>query len=218
MKSEALQMWLKRHAEVLAVAGAHEAAADLSAFAAIFGLRPKATVGAVLKALQSVDYSGVTGAGNTDKLSAILGLMVKSVEGIAKAGDAKGLELVSEFVSSHRTLPLEPFVARLTDTLKSPPPTKKSKTAAPSLCDAGIRNYVSRLETALGDDPGFKEVYSELTSDERVKAADAKKIAKSFAGKAGSSKADALGRIYARHSALMSARPKADAIGGRLAS
>ena len=219
MKSEAIRTWLESQAEVLSVACDSSVADDLRAFAKIFGVRPKSNASVVFSALEKMDTSDLSGSQRMDKFAKVVAAMNQAVTGIAKAGEAKDLKKLVDFVSAHRRLTLDGFVERAVETLKSPPAKKPTRKApAPDLSDADIRCYVARLETALGDDRGFDEVYSELSKDKRLRAADAKKIAKAFSGKAGSSKADSLGRIFGRHSALMSARPKAEAIGGRLAS
>jgi uncharacterized protein YigA (DUF484 family) len=86
------------------------------------------------------------------------------------------------------------------------------------LNEATVRDYLRRLEEALADEQGFEEEYARLASDDRVKAPDAKRIAKAFAGKSGRSKSDALGLIAARQQSLVGARAKANATGSRSAA
>jgi hypothetical protein len=143
----------------------------------------------------------------------LLRALVESACKFAKVSDANNLRKFAAVIAVRDTDSFDAFVSRATKALASRPIPPLPAT----FTDADLGACVKRLEEALGDELRFESVYQQISKDERLKAADAKKLAKAFSGKSGKTKADALGLIYGRHKNMMSAEPKADATGRRLA-
>lgn len=99
----------------------------------------------------------------------------------------------------------------------------KPKTAGAGASKAaGVRpdvvaSHVRKLETALGDDLGFRSAMSALEVDKTVSSKEIIAIAKAFAFKAAKSRDAALKGIWGRHQNLMSSGAKSAATGGRIA-
>lgn len=86
--------------------------------------------------------------------------------------------------------------------------------------DQLVSDYLSKLETALGDDERFSAIFGELQSDSSVTQADAVAIGSKFVAPmaASTSKTKAFERILKRHKNLMAFKLKQRAIGGRSAA
>jgi hypothetical protein len=138
----------------------------------------------------------------------------KCLETSATKQVIKDFECIIAGLEPFHAWSVEQFVTEATAHIQKPKPS----TGIPSLSKAGILSYVHRLEEALGDDEGFRKVYSQLAKDRAVKADIAKEISRIFTKKAGKSKKDALGLIMRRHDNMMGARARSDATNNRTAA
>lgn len=80
-----------------------------------------------------------------------------------------------------------------------------------------IASFHRRLESTLGDDPGFKAVVAEIESDSSLTTAEFSVLSKDFSLKTANTRAAALKNIRARHQNLMTSRAKSAATAGRVA-
>jgi hypothetical protein len=142
------------------------------------------------------------------ELAGEIPVMQAVAHALGKAPVAAALDEVKRFAERHPGVGVEELESAVAEQLrlhKSKPRTSRQ----PPTKDASIvPSYERRLEEALGDDLGFGELVSQLESDRRVSAADLKQLAKSFTGRAGKNKSDAIEAIKARHRNLMDARAK----------
>lgn len=102
---------------------------------------------------------------------------------------------------------------------KAPQPAAKAKAKKPAE-PPDLRKvdfYVRSLDTALGDDPGFKAVMAQLADKNAVSNEEISLIAERFAFAKVKARTAALGKIQARHDQLMAGRAKAEATQGRVA-
>ena len=213
MEASVLREWLGSQIEIVRKVCDGENVFSLSHVSDLLAIRKGASVADVCKALNKV--SGGGGSGVTLGATAeLLNLMVASACRFAKAGDAKDLKRFAAVIDGKKGEHIDSFVAKATEALA---PQPRRATAAPALTDNDLRAYLKRLEEALGNEEGFEDVYLQVSKDARLKAPEAKKLARAFVGKSGRSKSDALGLIYERHKSLMGARYRAEATGGRLA-
>jgi hypothetical protein len=164
---------------------------------------------------QFCSMDAIAAALTVSLVSQLVALMVACADTVASAKIRSELRLFSEALQRHQEVGLDKLLDTAAALLHRP---AKSARAANPLDEADIRNYVQRLEEALGDEDGFDQEYKRLTADARMKVADAKKIAKAFAGKSGGSKAEAFNLIAGRQSSLIGARAKANATAGRSAA
>jgi len=212
MKTSALREWLFRQADLLDKACSAERASNVRRLADLLTARSNSPVTEICKMLQAVK----PGSGKEPSLGDLSGLLTAMADAacvFAKSVDAKDLRQFVAVIEEKREHSLDAFVQQATEAL-----IKRSSRSVPSgVSEEVLRSYLKRLEEALGDEQGFEEVYQQLQADTRLKAPDLKKLAKSFVGKSGKSKIDALGLIYGRHNSLISARGAAGSTGRRLA-
>lgn len=102
---------------------------------------------------------------------------------------------------------------------KAPQPAAKSKAKKPKEPPdlRKIDFFIRSLDTALGDDPGFKAIMAQLADKEVATNEEISLIAQRFAFAKVKGRASALGKIQARHDQLMAGRAKAEATHGRVA-
>lgn len=217
MKSKEIHAWLEAHINVLELGCSDGCATELRQLLSLFEIREtiliKDICGAIERASPSVAQNeGVTVA----NINTIFDLMIKCTAPIASKTAKLNLKLLRETLHKHENLNLESLLNAISNVLNKT--GRIAQTQEADLGDTAVRDYVRRLEEALGDEQGFDEEYARLVGDKRIKAPDAKQIAKAFAGKSGRSKSDALGLIAARQQSLIGARAKADATGGRSAA
>lgn len=212
MKAAALREWLFKQADLLETVCNFQHAPAVRRLADLLTVRGNATVSDVCRILRTVKPSGVEEP-SIGPLADLLSAMTETACIFAKADDAKDLRQFAAVIGEKREYSLDEFVQRATEALSQRP--SRSTTSAAS--EEVLRSYLKKLEEALGDEQGFEEVYEQLRADARLKAPDTKKLAKSFVGKAGRSRADALALIYGRHKSLIGARAAAGSTGRRLA-
>ena len=80
-----------------------------------------------------------------------------------------------------------------------------------------LRQYVERLESALGEDT-FDVILDEIKRDKTVKMAEAKALARAMTGVRARSKHDAFTLLRMRHANIVGTRARMLAIGGRIAA
>lgn len=214
MKSIAFSGILTAQADLLSAAGAEEWSAAFRQFADLFIQRPDATVTAVLKAMSPIG-AGEGGADGlpVDTIVAAAPAFVQLGASMSKAAGTDAAAFM-EWLGKHTGRTAPSVAADALDRLNRPTRTKSKK----PVDQEAIASYLRRLETALGDADGFRELYSELARDRAVGLAEAKAIARAFAGTPGKSKKDALETILRRHTQLLGVQAHLKANAGRSAA
>ena len=203
-------------ADFLSAGGAVESAQSLRDLATVFEVLPPKSVADVSKRLNGLQFQGgASGHGSLGGLIDVLTPLGALMVSMGKQPAAKDIDLVCELLSRHRGAPIEAFALAAIDALTSAPATKKA-TKKPLREDL-VARYHRHLEQALGDDPGFAEVYDRLTTDPDMGSAEITLLAQRFSLAKARSRDAALKKILARHQALMTSRARSAATAGRIA-
>jgi hypothetical protein len=213
MKAKDFAQFLNQFSEVLSAQGANNASV-WSDLAKIFEIKPRANVADVCKQIEAAEPSA--GRGINDLIDGMRGLKVV-LSGHAKKALIDDLARVMDALSPHRNSSIEELSSAVRTALQA----SKSKPARSQRAELNVEavgRYLRQLETALGDEAGFVEVFELLKKDKAIKTPEAKRLAREFAKGAASSKEKALNLIWGRHASLMQARAKAAATAGRTAA
>lgn len=138
--------------------------------------------------------------------------LVAALSNIGKAGLLKDLDQLSITLRKKSHVDKDDLI----DAFKAAA-IKKTASKKKVANEAVVQKYLSALETALGDDVGFNQVFRTLEQDPMVKSSEAISLAKQFAFATVKSRAAALKKISSRHQALMTSRAKSSATAGRIA-
>lgn len=213
MKAKQFGQFIDAFSEMLDRADAAAQANAWRTVASMFRAKPSASVNDVCKAITQLGQSVSHGSGDTKALIEIWPSMKQHFSTCAKKPFIDDLKTLIESLTPFSEASLielsEKVCAKLSPSVV---------TQQPNVSIDIVPTYLQRLEATLGDEKAFSEVYSSLKGDSRVKAADAKKLAREFTKRAASSKIDALERIWDRHASLMGAGARAKATGGRTAA
>jgi hypothetical protein len=213
-----------------------EAAAALRAVAALLtaagAVRPTPALGRLADALEAA--GGATLAAAARRLQALPeqrgdGVPLGTVEpllpplrtllsAVGKAAGARDAAALAALIATHGGSDAE-ALARAA----SAKPAGTARTMARGAAKAPLREdlvaaHRQALEQALGDADRFSAAYAALEADAGMGRAELLALARQFAGAAARSRADALKRIWGRHAAVLTARAKAAATGGRSAA
>lgn len=207
-------------AELLKAGNSIPEAQALHELAALFEILPSSTVANVVKRLKNLGLPEVFSSGKkaADCL-VLLSALSSFLKKIAKQPAAKDVDLVHDLLRGYAEAPLEAITLAANEALTSPPKAKKATTKAPKkpLREDLVERYLRRLEEALGDDPGFAEVYGRLSADPDMGSAELALLAQRFSLKKPRGRDAALKSILGRHQALMTSRARSAATAGRIA-
>lgn len=213
MKAKDFAQFLKQFSKVLSAQGGNGSAA-WNELATIFEIKPAATVADVCKQVEAAAPSAGRGVGNfIEGLRSLEALLA----GHAKKALIDDLGRVADALAQHRNTSIEELSSAVRTALQA----AKSKPARSQKAELNaelVGRYLRQLETALGDEAGFVEVFDALKTDKAIKAREAKHLAREFAKGAAASKDKALKLIWGRHASLMQARAKGAATAGRTAA
>lgn len=213
MKAKDFAQFLNQFSKVLAGQGSSNPRA-WNELAKIFEIKPTATVAAICKHLETATPAAGRGLGNlVDGMRDLKALL----PGHAKKGLIDDIARVADALSQHRNSSIEELCSTVRTSLQARKP-KPARSQKAELDTEAVGRYLRRLETALGDEAGFVEVYDALRSDKTIRAPEAKHLAREFARESATSKAKALTLIWGRHASLMQARAKGEATAGRTAA
>lgn len=217
MKSSEFSDCLKRSADLLRAAHVPTAGA-FERLAAVFRLGASKKVSdtaAKLRQLQLANASFLQT--KVESVAAIMPAITNLVSTLAPKSKAD-FELVSDLLASHSRASLDDWIERAAEAL-STASAKKSKAKSPPQPPSTelVDRYRRLLETALGDDIGFRDAYSRLEADPGMRSAELILLAKHFASASVRTGPAALKKIFARHQALMIGRAAAAATAGRVA-
>lgn len=220
MKSIEFSNCLKQCSDVLQAAQAPAPARELRQLAMVFstaGTKKVADVTAKLGRL--VVRAESSGQSTLGPLCPVIRALTELVVSISPKA-ASDFALVSELLEHHANDPVDAWCNLAIETLATPPTRKSSSTpkkvAAPTN-DQLVDRYERILESALGDDLGFRQAYARLESDPEMRAPEMSVLAKRFAAASAKARPAALKKIFARHQALMISRAASAATAGRVA-
>ncbi len=219
MKAKDFGLFLEAFADVV---GAQASPKELLP---IFAANPVMDVKAICKLTENVNPGGMT-PGNIQSLLTSLKAMRRCLGDNVKKAFADDLVLFTTALDRFKHVKAAEFAAAVIEQMNSAAaPKGNKKTAAPqrrvepAVPPAElVKNYLSALEEALGNDARFTEVYERLKKDKNMKAPQVKQLAKEFANATGKTKDDFFFRILARHQTLMGIEARAKATGGRTAA
>jgi hypothetical protein len=199
-------------AELLESAGSVSTSAQLSSIATVFNAARDKTAGAALKKLSVVRLGP---QGDSDQLRDLYIVLNKTIGFVQKAFPGRSVKLLETFgtiLLYNSSASTTRFVEAATRALGIEP----KKVANPPR-EGVVRDYLKRLEAALGDE-GFEAIHKHLSEDKGASAAEVIAIAKAFTGKRPTGKSRALQAVWNRHHTLMTFRTKVDARAGRSAA
>lgn len=217
MRLHQFEQWLNRHTYVFEAACSEVYTEELEGVRQLAAKHGSVMVKTLASAIETVDVNAGEGRSCRD-LSDVVNALVDATRVFGKADALKSLDAFAHALSKRKNENFFELMRALDHRLASPSRTPARRTNAASLSEEEVKGYVQRLESALGEEKIFDELFNQVKNDNNVKAQDAKNIAKKFVGKAGKSKADAFRLIYERHSSLMESQARAVSTGGRSAA
>lgn len=213
MKAKDFAQFLNQFSKVMAGQGSSSPGV-WNELAKIFEIKPTATVAAICKHLEAATPAAGRGIGNlVDGMRDLKVLLT----GHAKKALIDDLTRVTNALSQHRNSSVEELCSTVRTFLQASK-SKPTRSRKAVLNTEAVGKYLRQLETALGDEAGFVEVYDALKSDKMIRAPEAKHLAREFAREGATSKDKALKLIWGRHASLMQARAKGAATAGRTAA
>jgi hypothetical protein len=188
----------------------------LGEVAKVFLALPSKSVADVVKRLDHLPPPTNVVDTELESVTGSIAILRELMAGRAKESLVKDLGLLEKLLRRFRGVDLDVFVLTAMKELVQAVPTRTRQSRGPLRSDL-VDSYNRRLEEALGDDPGFRSVFGELSSDAAMGSSEAAALAKRFAHASARSRDAALKKILARHQALMTSRAKSLATAGRIA-
>lgn len=216
MKAKDFAQFVGTFSDVLAAAGANEAAKAWQTLLPIFSIKPTANVSTICKAIDGMSCSSHHTGIHLQRVIGLIPALERCLATAAKKAMVDDLKLLGKTMAPFAHVSVSTFADVAVARMQLPATKGRNRKAEPGV-DI-VQKYLRRLEQTLGDEPGFAEVFATMKKDAAVKAADAKKLSKEFAGKAATSKTQAFDLIWKRHASLMGARADAEATAGRTAA
>lgn len=205
MNAKKFKNWLKATCKILNESGGGKELVHLLHFIDSLELEPKTTV---RKLCQFMSAAAVeSGTPNLSQATRIVSLMTNSAVILVSKSDGQVLKLFADTVSEKRDCELSGLISAVNNAL-----------GGGGLTEAERKYLVKQLHDAAGNMKAFEKVYSDITNNPRIKADDAKEIAKEFTGETAKSKNDAFGRIYNLFESLKGTKANADSNDGRSAA
>lgn len=206
-------------ADLLEAGNSPVEARALRILASILEAAPTKTVADTVKRLRNLEpqASGrdADGSGSVVDVLHALSTLLKS---LAKQPAAKDVDVIRELLQEYQEVPIEALASTAIEALRFAAPAKKpKKSTAKPVRDDLVERYHRRLEEALGDEPGFADVFSRLTNDPDMGSAELSLLAKRFSLANARGREIALKKIMSRQQALMTSRARSAATAGRIA-
>lgn len=216
MKSTDFSLLLKRSADLMESAGASRHALALDGMARVFAAGREKSVSNFVESLRSIDFpKGTLRQTTLSGVEPMMTALVSLLSTVASKGACSDLALVSTFLKQHADVSIDALVDHASN-LMSTANTKQTKSAKQLRSDI-VDLYNKRLEEALGDEDGFRNVYQQLGKDSNVGPAELAALAKRFAFASTRGRDQSLRKIMARHQSLLTARAASRATAGRVA-
>lgn len=217
MKAKDFKDFITAFAQMLSEARAYDQADAWAAFARIFDVKPGANVSDICKVLPSVEH---TENGSGPSLAHLVRL-IPTIEYCFSKHSKKALfddlRRVANALAPFSEVSVESYVGAAVARLQEPPRSKTAKHTAVPAAEL-VEAYLRELQSALGDEIRFPEVFAALKKDKGIKVTEAKQLALAFADLNAKSKRDALELIWLRHASVVGARARARATAGRTAA
>lgn len=217
MRLHQFGQWLDQHILVIEQACLGTDKTQLRTLSELAQNHSSKTVKAVASAIETVEVKNGSGT-NCRQLSDTINAMVGATREIGKADAVRSLDAFAQALSKRKDETFSELILVLEQCLARTARRPSTRSTTGSLNEEDIAAHVHDLESALGDEIQFVQVFRRIKNDKNVRAQDAKNISKKFVGKSGKSKADAFRLIYERHSSLLESRARAKSTGGRSAA
>lgn len=219
MKSSAFADRLEEAAAVFAAAHATNVAATLRAIVPIFRALPTKTVIDIIKKLENEDYAGASFMQTRlDTVAGVLPALERFTASVASKAVATDFSAFSALIEKHKNAGLDQFIKSAMEALALPAASKSKAAKAPKALRIDlVEHYHKKLEEALGDDPGFRQLIAKLQHDHEMTSAEMTALAKRFAFASPKGRDQALKKITSRHQDLMISRAASRATAGRIA-
>lgn len=218
MKSNDFKDFIALFAQMLREAGADDQADGWATLAHVFGVKPTANVADICKVLSSVER---VNDGSGSKLAHLVRL-IPAIENCFAKYSKKALfddlKRVAIAIAPFSDVSVQAYAQAAIARLQEPPKSKPGKQQPAMPATELVEAYLQRLQSALGDEARFPEVFDSLKKDKAIKVTEAKLLARAFADLNAKSKGDALELIWLRHDSALGARARARATGGRTAA
>jgi hypothetical protein len=225
LKTDELRSILDKFADLLVANGCDQATSrGLKELSAVFASGEIKSLAAFVKIAEGLPAPGETGlpaGGQTlAAISSALDHLRFVFQDVAK-DVTDGLATLVKTLKPHAALPASVFVTNFLAASKPEKPTRKPKPEKPKpeakpktgsktkdvavVNENLVEDYVRRLEASLGDDAKFQPLFSEISADQRIKAAESVAIATRFYGRIAksTSRPKALERIRERHTKVV---------------
>lgn len=197
------------------LAGDERARIAWAAIADVLRTPPAKSVRGVLKALDGVAAEpAAAGRASFRDITAGAGPIQELVSAVGGAAAIADFSALLEWLGAREDADVESFARKAKAALAAP---RAGEQSAKPIDRRLVGKYATRLEETLGDE-SFSALHQELKADKAVKVAEAKEIARQFTGRPGTSRANALQRIWDRHRALIDGRKRIEAMDGRSAA
>ena len=217
MKAKEFKDFIATFANVLREAGANDQAEGWHCLATIFEAKPGANVADICKALTSMERPE---SGPGSRVAQFIRLVPAVESWFAKHGKkavVDDLKRIASTLSRFSDIPVEAFVQAAVAKLQQHPQEKaKSQPKIPSA--ELVLSHLKNLQSAVGDEIRFPEVFSALKQDKRIRVAEAKQLAREFAELNAKTKGEAFDLIWHRHASVVGSRARARATAGRTAA
>lgn len=219
MKSAEFSKQLGKAADLLKAVQGPANAALLRRLATLFEAVPTKAVSDVTKKLESLKFNnGSFLQTKVENITTVMQSLTEFVSSISPKFKAD-FELTAGLLAKFGHAPFDEFIERSLERLTAEPVAKSTGqrgAANPPNTDL-VDRYYRILESALGDDSGFRSAYARLEADREMRAPEVSALAKRFALASVKARPAALKKIFSRHQALMISRAAAAATAGRVA-
>jgi hypothetical protein len=219
MKSSAFADRLNEAAAMFDAAHATKEANALRSIAPVFKALPAKTATDVIKKLSEADFPSATFMQvRMDVIASALPPLEQFVASIATKAIAADFTAFTTLIEKHKNTGIEQFVVKATEVLSAPTVGKAKPVKTPKILRSDlVERYNKRLEDALGDDPGFRQIIVQLQNDTEMTSGEMTALAKRFAFASVKSRDQAVKKILSRHQDLMISRAASRATAGRIA-
>ncbi len=219
MKSSDFADRLGKIAQTFEAAKASDLARALHKVTPIFRVLPGKSVADIVKRLSAHDYPpGTLFQTRVEEVANALPALDIFIKSIATNSVATDFSAFTTLLQKHSRSGLDHFIATAIEVLSTTSEKKEKATKQKrALRSDLVEIYNRRLEEALGDDAGFRHIFSQLENDKEMTSAEVSALAKRFALATAKSRDQALKKIFSRHQALMVARAASRATAGRIA-
>lgn len=220
MKSSAFADRLDEAAGIFDAAHAGKTAGMLKSIVPIFKILPNKSVSDVIESLSAHEFP-VASFMHTklDTITTAVPPLEQFVSSISSKAITADFNAFKTWLQKNRNTSLEQLVANSIEILTRQTNKKRgtaSKSKRLTRTDL-VAGYNKRLEEALGDDPGFRQILAKLEQDSEMTAVEMSALAKRFAFASAKGRNQALKKIASRHQDLMISRAASRATAGRVA-